>query len=302
MFQNGFQKCDDEFDVLLSENDMSIVVPTRMDDYGGNSSARFFRMLLNTSLSFPNSEIVVVDWGSDDGGVGEIRSYMDKFHLNNVKLVHVSQNITNTYPFFMEYIAKNVGIRSSTKQWVLTINQDALIPPELARFLRFGQLNEFVFYRTRRVEESYYKRRVVSDRNPCHQSCFVDTPPHSIDVHTHHKTCRKIHTSAPGDFIMATKYNWMRVGGFQESVNKSEVGIDVIMGYKFVFYGIGEQFLVEPCVILHQTHRFDRGYRSKPGSNENIKKVHDCVKDFITKNLLNGSCFKTNPPTWGLIV
>lgn len=299
-FQFENPNCDTMNEVKMMENDIAIVVPTRIDDYGMNASGRFFRMLVNTSRSFPRAEILVIDWGSDQEGIEEMTRFVTKWSLSNVQIILVDQTTTNRYPFFMEYVAKNVGIRRATRKYVLTINQDALFTKETADMLRFGNLNDFVFYRMKRVEAGEFQRREVISSSICSQKCSKDVRKIEITPHTHYKTCRKTHNSNPGDFIMTTKDNWMRVGGFQESTNKSEIGIDVIMAYKFNFFGIGEQFLLEPCVILHQPHRYDREYRFKSGANEKVKQVHDCVKDFIMDNRMDGPCFKTNPSSWGL--
>lgn len=283
------------------ENDISIVVPTRIDDYGGDATGRFYRMLLNTSQSFPKSEIIVVDWGSDDDGVLDLNKFVSKHDLRNTIVYHIGKNITEKYPFFMEYVAKNIGIRRATRHWVLTINQDALFTPQTTKMLRFGDLSEYVFYRTERIEESdVFTYKFKKRDGLCYQHCSVDEPMKPFDVYTHYKKCRSKHMRAPGDFIMATKVNWMRAAGFQEAIkNRNEVAIDTIMGYKFNFYQVAEQFLLEPCMILHQTHKSGRRYRQKAYRNEDIYHVHDCVKSFVVNDTMQGPCFRLNPTTWG---
>ena len=275
--------------------DLSIVVPTRIDDYGGNSSIRFAAMIRNTSASFPNSEIFVVEWGTNG-----VRDLVPE-SLKNVWVILVPENVTTRYPFFMEYVAKNIGIRRSSRKYILTINQDALFPVEMVDLLNNGELHTDVFYRVDRIENTQGPLPVSKKHEDCNYMCDVGSK-HPIVDESRQRRCPQLHPGASGDFILASRKAWDVVGGFKEA--KTNEHLDTRQLYAFASYGIPEVFINMPCAILHQSH--SKGRKGRHGKIQNeYMSDHDarnCIRNRLKANhpwLPPSECMRGNTPDWG---
>jgi len=109
---------------------ISVIVIGKNDDYGGNLSHRFTHCLNILTQSF--DEIIYVDWKSN--GRSLIEEVIDNVKKkDNIKSYIVSeQDIQKNNPEYINYsivevLARNIGIRRATNDWILVTNVDVLI-------------------------------------------------------------------------------------------------------------------------------------------------------------------------------
>jgi hypothetical protein len=109
---------------------ISVVIIGKNDDYGGNLTHRFIHCLNVLTQSF--DEIIYVDWKSN--GKPLIEEVIENIkYKDKIKSYIVSeQDIQNNNPEYIDYsivevIARNIGIRRSTNEWILVTNVDVLI-------------------------------------------------------------------------------------------------------------------------------------------------------------------------------
>jgi len=109
---------------------ISVVIIGKNDDYGGNLTHRFTHCLNVLTQSF--DEIIYVDWKSN--GKPLIEEVIENIkYKDKIKSYIVSeQDIQNNNPEYIDYsivevIARNIGIRRSTNEWILVTNVDVLI-------------------------------------------------------------------------------------------------------------------------------------------------------------------------------
>jgi hypothetical protein len=109
---------------------ISVVVIGKNDNYGGNLTHRFTHCLNILTQSF--DEIIYVDWKSNGKSlIEEVINNVER--KDNIKSYIVSeQDIQNNNPEYINYsivevIARNIGIRRATNDWILVTNVDVLI-------------------------------------------------------------------------------------------------------------------------------------------------------------------------------
>src|SRR5690606_35434615 len=163
---------------MSSENIfLSIVVAARNDDYGGDFLKRLQNFISwNTSLLEQNkisTEIIIVNWNPVAENIGleqalkfpENRTYVQYSIIHVPAEVHqnfVDESVRKTVPLF-EYLAKNTGIRRAKGEFVLCMNPDILIAPEI--FTDFSNvLSEKFYYRADRLDYSSETNTIERDR------------------------------------------------------------------------------------------------------------------------------------------
>lgn len=129
---------------------ISVVVIGKNDDYGGNLSHRFTHCLNILTQSF--DEIIYVDWKSNGKSlIEEVINDVQK--RDNIKSYIVTEeDIQNNNPEYIDYsivevIARNIGIRRATNEWILVTNVDVLIESfDLTEF------NKHTLYTSARID------------------------------------------------------------------------------------------------------------------------------------------------------
>ncbi|MFH0863618.1 MAG: glycosyltransferase family 2 protein [Candidatus Gottesmanbacteria bacterium] len=93
-----------------------------------------------------NSEIIVVDNGSTDNSINEIRN--SRLTLNNLKIIENNANLGYAK-------ANNLGIKASSGRYILLLNSDTIVYPKtLTAMIQFLNMNPQVGVATCRVELS----------------------------------------------------------------------------------------------------------------------------------------------------
>lgn len=136
---------------------LSIVYAVRDPDYGDNLLRRM-QVSLNTLAALAEQyeldcEIVVVEWNPppDQKLIADLITwprnrktalrFIEVPSEQHARLEHSCRNP------FLEYIAKNVGIRRAKGDWILACSPDVIFNRRLVEFLARGSLDEGCFYR-----------------------------------------------------------------------------------------------------------------------------------------------------------
>ena len=209
---------------------LSIVLTGRNDGYGSDFVGRFVRTVAFnhaqlTSRQVPH-EFIVVEWappvdrplltdllferqpGVDPAAVRTITTdaqYQDAFSLNP-RLA------------YLEYVAKNVGIRRAAGAYVLASNCDIYLGRTVLDAIGVRALEPAVIYRAAR-----YDLKLGLDEAHCGFDALEDetnlaTPPKAIRP--------PLYGPGTGDFVLADRDTWLTLRGFNEVYRAARVGLD----------------------------------------------------------------------------
>lgn len=306
---------------------LSFVVATRMESYGGDSSKRFKtcistlveQLKIVTRETRKRAEIIVVEWNPVPSNV-RVHEFLGNFYslkpimpfsvgrektwpitpnssLVELRVITVPISLSEAHGLdqFMEYHAKNVGIRRARGKWTLTFNQDVLFTFALLRVLLIGNLHPRAMYRTdllQFTQSSFLKAggnvsalkgndkdvalahtQVLMNHeiveygsdNACKFSCNEEENPRfknhpNITSQRFQDKCRFVFGQSSGDFEMATTAAWHDVGGFYES--KGNYHVDSYQILRFLSHGYKQVIFDRGCNVLHQSHVQGRSHRS----------------------------------------
>ncbi len=234
---------------------LSIVVTGRHDNYGGDFNARFFRALrFNHAQLLARDvphEIVLSEWNPVPG-----RPWLAD--LVAAELPDIPPAILRRYVVdpryhaaftqnprldYLEYVAKNVGIRRATGQFVLATNTDVFLGRAPLDAIGARRLREGVVHRAARVDlklgadQSQLGWETLEDaRN--HVRMPVLKPP--------------LYSGGSGDFVLLDRGTFHRLRGFNEVYRNVKVGLD----YNFLVkaHGSGVPIVDIGGAVYHINH------------------------------------------------
>jgi GT2 family glycosyltransferase len=274
---------------------LSIVITGRNDDYGGDFNARFFRALgFNhdklAARAVPH-EVVFVEWDPVPGKrllVEEIEAALPGV-AREVLVAYVAdaryQEACTQNPRlgFLEFLAKNVGIRRARGRFILTTNTDVFLGPELIDRFAAAALEPGVVYRTNRIDvkfgidESHLTWEILADaRN------HVPRPP----------IAPPLYQGAAGDFVLLDRESFHRLGGYNEVYRLARLGPDHNFLVKALSSGLRIEDIGAP--VYHVSHlgsyQISKGVYGDVEREARWGKLHWHAHDVIYDN----------PETWGL--
>jgi hypothetical protein len=132
----------------------SFIVTGRNDSYDGNFNERLAIALRRNLKSFPDAEFIFVEWNPllDRPLVSAKlkRAFGDsvKYYVVHPRYHKYYCNIDG----FLEYPAKNVGVRRATGEYICCTNSDIIFCPDLVHNLKTKQLDERKLYRATRID------------------------------------------------------------------------------------------------------------------------------------------------------
>lgn len=141
---------------------LSVVATSRNDGHGGNALWRtqhFVNGLAAQALKFEFPiELVLVDWNPpiDKKGLFEALDWPEKNSYFSYRVIQVPHEYHNKFKFsdklpLFQYIAKNVGIKRASGDYILSTNIDILFSNELMQFLK-TELKPGYLYRVDRYD------------------------------------------------------------------------------------------------------------------------------------------------------
>lgn len=142
---------------------LSVVAASRNDDHGGDPLIRTQIFIKNLARQCEKyrlpAELIIVDWNPvpDRPGLAAVlnlpveSTFVQARTVTVPRLLHQRLKYAERLPFF-QMIAKNVGIRRATGQFVLATNIDILFSDELMQFIARQQLDPKKQYRVDRYD------------------------------------------------------------------------------------------------------------------------------------------------------
>lgn len=274
---------------------LSIVLTGRNDNYGGNFNDQLFRALAfnNEKLAERgiDHEVVFVEWSPVPGQPYLSDLLAERFPAlaRSALVCYIVdpryQEVLSLNPSvqYLEYVAKNVGIRRAAGQFVLSTNTDIFLGKQVVDVCAAGSIKTGTVYRAPRfdlklgIDQSLLTWDALADeRNHVRRSSLE--PP--------------LYSGAAGDFILLDRESFFAVKGFNEVYRLARVGVD----YSFLVkaHGNGLRIVDIGGAVYHVdhigSHRSSRGlYRDRDAEAPwGDRRWHSSVASY------------NNPEEWGL--
>lgn len=194
---------------------ISLVVVGRNDNYGGDFSDRL-RVTIDWNYGhLPNPELIYVEWNQIPERESDTKWIAERYE--NCKCFIVPNDIhkdisSNPKIPMMEYFAKNIGIRESTNDWVAVVNADVLLGPEV--FPELKELSKQHIYGTH-YRNIRWEGEPITEQHFTNKDILLNSFPTSMKL-----------DSVVGNFLLTHKDNWLRSGGYDESLTDVRIGVD----------------------------------------------------------------------------
>jgi predicted O-methyltransferase YrrM len=250
--------------------ELEIVLSGRNDDYGGEDfhermlTVAAFNHARLTEAGVPH-RFTLVEWNPPEGKVPLIDRLRDRLPWWHRSWV-VSRAWHQWYQEnprlqFMEFFAKNAGIRRATGDWILTTNSDVFLGREIVARLAEGRLAPGTLYRASRLDLDRAMPRdgVTWDRleDPRHLLRRFDPEPPYMN-------------EAAGDFLLLDRESYHRVGGFNERVRFTKIHKDGQFCFQAHHHGLAIEWMGPVYHIDHDgsfintKHTYQAGYADAP--------------------------------------
>jgi predicted O-methyltransferase YrrM/tetratricopeptide (TPR) repeat protein len=206
--------------------ELEIVLSGRNDDYGGEDFHE--RMILVASFNHARlveagvpHRFTLVEWNPPEGRpplADLLRERLPWWHRSWVvsRAWHTWYS-ENPRLQFMEFFAKNAGIRRATGDWILTTNSDVFLSREVVAHLAEGRLVPGTLYRASRLDLDRTMPRdgLTWDR--------LEDPRYLLRAND---PVPPYYNEAAGDFLLLDRDSYHRLGGFNERVRFSKIHKD----------------------------------------------------------------------------
>lgn len=252
-----------EFGVKGIYIDLSIIMVTRNDGYGGNSNMRLansLRQLFLYTWSI-NVELIIVEWDPVTPYIFSDKDISKVISLNNnidMKVIQVPKryatipNYPNKTCNMFEYWGKNVGMRRAKGDWILITNIDDIFPKSLLDFMDMS-------IKTNRLDvNGFYlcsRHQYIGDvLNITSLLSLDDTCRHTsrnISNRCRIKQSNK-DISYPGDFELFRRKHLDLSGGFLELF--TNFGIDSEFLFRNIYHNNLTGYHILGCPYCHQKH------------------------------------------------
>jgi hypothetical protein len=209
---------------------LSIVVTGRNDNYGGDFNERFFSALRFNYERLTERgvacEVVLVEWNPipDRPTLSEllVREFPDlaanAFRPFVVAPEYHAAFTQNPQLGYLEYVAKNVGIRRAASPFVLVTNTDVFIGREAVDAIATGQIAPGAIYRAAR-----YDLKMGADRSHIAWDALEEPA-----NHVRRPVLQPpLFTGGSGDFVLADRDTFNSLRGFNEVYRVARAGVDV---------------------------------------------------------------------------
>jgi hypothetical protein len=208
-----------------SDPEISIVVASRNDDHGGSLLSRmglFSRAMFEQAERHGlDAELIIVEWNPLPGAA-MLYQVLPRKPLGNplrVRYITVPQLIHERFDRgrgipFLQWTAKNVGIRRARGRFVVVTNMDILFSDPLCHILAKGSLETDKMYRANRWDVP--------------ASIVMDRPLDEVLQWCHDNKLRRFgKTNADGPSLRHWLGRWWRsLRGSQDAIHRAESGVD----------------------------------------------------------------------------
>jgi hypothetical protein len=266
---------------------LSLIVVGRNDDFGGDFTGRMMAAAAFNHANLERADIaheyVFVEWNPicDKPYLAQIiGETLPWWHRRYVVDRRWHERLSvNPRLDFMEFFAKNVGLRRASGRFLLTTNTDIWLSREVMR--AFVGLQERVLYRAIRVD----LKRAIG-----YQGMTFSLLEHPESFLRSNGLSRGYYANAAGDFILMDRTTYVDLGGFNEVFRESKIHKDANFCVHARCHGLPVEVL---GVIYHLDH---------DSSWNNVRHLYGAggrVAPFGRTDW-NWEADYENPPSWGL--
>jgi hypothetical protein len=273
---------------------LAIVVTGRNDDYGGQFARRFFRTLTfnleQLARKHVSAEVCLVEWNPVPNRPllsEQLQTVLPDVYHERVTCYVVDsryQEVLTLHPNldFLEYIAKNVGIRRSNARLVLATNTDILFSSALVDKISSKELLDGRVYRANRID-----LKLGIDESRIHNE-LLDNP----DNHVPRSPIKPpLYAGAAGDFILLDRDTFIRLRGFNEVYRLARFGVDHNFLVKARSSGMSIEDIGPPVYHISHTTSFQVA--------KHVATPDEAARLWGTK-WHNHEVIYDNPAGWGL--
>jgi hypothetical protein len=275
---------------------VSLVLTGRNDGYGGDFATRFFRTLrFNheqlTARGIPH-EIVFVEWAPPPdrpllfeeafAAIPGLDRGVCAWYVVDPR--YQSALSLNPRLEYLEFIAKNVGIRRARGRFVLTSNCDVYLGRRVLDVFERGELEPRVLYRAPRQD-----LKLASDLSSLDWDVLEDPRNLAGPVQ---RLKPPFMASATGDFVLLDRETFHAIGGFNEVYRLARIGIDRNVLVKALSSGL--RIADVGGAVYHVNHV--GSYRLQPDAYAG----REAEAPWGDRRWHQGGVSYVNPPAWGL--
>jgi hypothetical protein len=275
---------------------ISLVLTGRNDDYGGNFIGRLIRTLRFNHQQLASRgiahEIVFVEWAPP-------RDRPRLFDLVLAAVPEVDRSICTCYEVderyqqelalhpslaYLEFVAKNVGIRRARGRFVLTTNCDVFLGRAILDLFQRESLKPGVVYRAPRHDIDLGEGSRHVDWTTLEDPHILTRPVRALKP--------PFFSGGTGDFILLDRESFHRVRGFNEVYRVARFGID----RNFLVKALSSDLTIEDIggPVYHLSHEGSfRENRHAYAGREH--EAHWGKTRWHARGVIYA-----NPPTWGL--
>ncbi|MEM9302226.1 MAG: hypothetical protein AAGE01_08965 [Pseudomonadota bacterium] len=251
---------------------LSIVVVGRNDSYGGDFLHRLrcciAQLCAQLSVRSTFVELLVVEWNPPPERPSLHTCVQDLVPPQNLSInvltvpaaVHDRLEGADRSPLF-EYRGKNAGVRRARGRFILCMNPDLLLADELLDHICGERLRADGFYRADKHE--FDAPLTVEAAGPENLRTAEASVSSAIIYGQRERIRHDVHsdgtpyTHASGDFWLAHRSIWKRLGGYAEG--SANTHVDALLCFEAIHKGVRQHVLPSAMKLYHMNHsREDR--------------------------------------------
>ncbi|MFC1908574.1 hypothetical protein ACFLXD_01700 [Chloroflexota bacterium] len=248
---------------------LSIIIPSRNDDHGGNMLQRMQVSLRGRLEQLEKhrmeSELILVDWNppTDKPSLRDVIKWPERLRYCTIRVIVVPPSVHQRYEHWDKtpmnvIVAINCGIRRARGQFILPGAIDLLYSDEFMSYIAARNLKDGERYRIDRYDVD---RNVVQFDTLEEQLAYSKTNVIMVNSHTppaprrwwRRSNLPNLHTRACGDFQLMSRENWHLLRGYREADIPSAYA-DSLLSYASYAAGVTEVVLNEPLRLYHIDH------------------------------------------------
>jgi hypothetical protein len=276
---------------------LSIVLTGRNDEYGGDFVERFFRTLRFNLAELQargvTHELVFVEWTPLPARpllFDRIRADVPELKEENCSWYVVDPEYhdalsQNPRVEYLEFLAKNVGIRRAAGRFILSSNGDVFLGRRVLERMEQRDLQPRVVYRAPRHDINLPAGCATIDWGVLEDSAILAGPAHQLKP--------PFMGSATGDFVLLDRASFHDMRGFNEVYRVARIGIDRNALVKAISLGIRIEDIGGP--VYHVNH--EGSYRLNPAAYAGREEE----APWGDRRWHSGGVSYVNPSSWGLV-
>lgn len=217
---------------------VTAVMVGRNDDYMPDFRQRL-EATIEWNAHYLADEIIFVEWNPPPERELLAKGLTKRFPFLRAYVVapeiHRSLSENSRVPV-LEFHAKNVGIRRAKTDWVIATNADAAFGLDAVRTLLHTPLTEDVVWTTQRIDIPWQEGRETAMR-------LADS--------LRYRRISPYEPLGTGEFAFASRRLWHRVRGYDESLTRHRIGIDMRGVAQMLAHGART---AKAGIVLHLSH------------------------------------------------